>query len=58
MIPVRRLNHAVLHIVDLDRSVAFYVGLFGMTVIAQEGPMAFLRAKGSENHHDVLGAHL
>ena len=53
MIPVRRLNHAVLYVSDLERSVAFYERLFGFQVIARQGPMAFLRAKGSSNHHDL-----
>ena len=52
-IPVRRLNHAVLYVSDLDRAVAFYRDLFGFEVVAREGPMAFLRAQGSDNHHDL-----
>lgn len=53
MIPIRRLNHAVLYVSDLARSMAFYTQVFGFEVIAREGPMAFLRAKNSENHHDL-----
>src|SRR5688500_15493978 len=53
MIPVRRLNHAVLYVSDLERSVGFYRKMFGFELVAKEGPMAFLRAKGSENHHDL-----
>ena len=53
MIPVKRLNHAVLFVSELKRSVAFYTKLFGFHVVAQEGPMAFLRAKDSQNHHDL-----
>lgn len=53
MIPVRRLNHAVLYISDLKRSMDFYQRLFGFQLVAQEGPMAFLRAKDSTNHHDL-----
>ena len=52
-IPVQRLNHAVLYVSDLDRAVAFYRGLFGFEIAAREGPMAFLRAKDSDNHHDL-----
>src|SRR5689334_1436447 len=52
-IPVRRLNHAVLYVSDLDRAVAFYQDHFGFEIVAREGPMAFLRAKGSDNHHDL-----
>ena len=54
MIPVKRLNHAVLYVRDLDRSCAFYGDLFGFQVVARErGLMAFLRAEGSDNHHDL-----
>jgi catechol-2,3-dioxygenase len=53
-IPVARLNHAVLYVRDLDRSVAFYRDVFGFTEIAREGGvMAFLRAANSSNHHDL-----
>lgn len=54
MIAVRRLNHAVLYVRDLDRSVAFYQQVLGMTEVTREaGMMAFLRAAGSSNHHDL-----
>lgn len=53
-IPVARLNHAVLYVRDLDRSVTFYRDVFGFTEIAREGGvMAFLRAANSSNHHDL-----
>lgn len=53
-IPVARLNHAVLFVRDLDRSVAFYQQAFGFEEIAREGgQMAFLRAAGGTNHHDL-----
>jgi len=53
-IPVRRLNHAVLYVRDLDRSVDFYGRAFGFEEIAREGGMmAFMRAAGSSNHHDL-----
>jgi catechol-2,3-dioxygenase len=53
-IPVARLNHAVLYVRDLDRSVGFYQKAFGFEEIAREGGrMVFLRAAGSENHHDL-----
>jgi catechol-2,3-dioxygenase len=52
--PIARLNHAVLYVRDIDRSVAFYAELFGMETIARMGDeMAFLRARGSANHHDL-----
>lgn len=54
MIPVARLNHAVLFVRDLDRSVDFYGRVFGFREVAREGGMmAFLRADGSSNHHDL-----
>ena len=53
-IPVARLNHAVLYVRDLDRSVEFYTRAFGFEEIAREGgAMAFLRAAGTANHHDL-----
>lgn len=53
-IPVARLNHAVLYVRNLDRSVDFYRDVFGFEEIAREGGMmAFLRAANSTNHHDL-----
>jgi catechol-2,3-dioxygenase len=53
-IPVARLNHAVLYVRDLDRSVDFYRRAFGFQEIGREGGMmAFMRAAGSDNHHDL-----
>jgi catechol-2,3-dioxygenase len=53
-IKVARLNHAVLYVRDLARSVDFYSRAFGFEEIAREGGMmAFLRAAGSDNHHDL-----
>jgi catechol-2,3-dioxygenase len=50
-----RLNHAVLFVSDLERSVAFYTNVFAMETIATEPrfPAAFLRLPGSGNHHDL-----
>jgi catechol-2,3-dioxygenase len=51
---VARLNHAVLYVRDLDRSVDFYHRAFGFEEIGREGGMmAFLRAAGGANHHDL-----
>ena len=52
-IPVRRLNHAVLFVRDLDRAVDFYRRAFGFEEVAREGTMAFLRAPDGDNHHDL-----
>lgn len=50
-----RLNHAVLFVSDLERSVRFYRDLFAMEVIAREARAnaAFLRLPRSGNHHDL-----
>lgn len=54
MIPIARLNHAVLFVRDLDRAVDFYRRAFGFEVISEmTGKAAFLRAQGSANHHDL-----
>ena len=55
VIPVARLNHAVLFVRDIDVAVDFYSRVFGFEQIAREagGRMAFLRARGSANHHDL-----
>lgn len=55
MIPVQRLNHAVLFVHDLDRALRFYTEAFGFEVVATEprANAAFLRAAGSDNHHDL-----
>jgi catechol-2,3-dioxygenase len=50
-----RLNHAVLFVADLERSLRFYTDVFGMAVAAREprADAAFLRLPRSGNHHDL-----
>ena len=50
-----RLNHAVLFVADLERSIAFYQKAFDMSVMAREprADAAFLRLPRSGNHHDL-----
>ncbi|CAN5611206.1 VOC family protein [soil metagenome] len=50
-----RLNHAVLFVADLDRSVRFYTEVFGMQIVSLESALgaAFLRLPRSGNHHDL-----
>ncbi len=50
-----RLNHAVLFVASLERSVRFYTDVFGMETIAREprARAAFLRLPRSGNHHDL-----
>lgn len=52
---IRRLNHAVLFVADLDRAVTFYTDVLGFRVAQQEPRMnaAFLRTAQSSNHHDL-----
>jgi catechol-2,3-dioxygenase len=50
---VRRLNHAVLYVRDVARSVAFYQEALGFQVLVQQPQAAFLRASGSTNDHDL-----
>ncbi len=54
MIPVQRLNHAVLYVRDVERSVGFYRTAFGFEVVDEvAGRAAFLKAAGTDNHHDL-----
>jgi catechol-2,3-dioxygenase len=50
-----RLNHAVLFVADLQRSIDFYTDVFGMEIVASEprANAAFLRLPRSGNHHDL-----
>lgn len=50
-----RLNHAVLFVADLNRSVRFYTDVFSMEIVAHEprANAAFLRLPQSGNHHDL-----
>jgi hypothetical protein len=50
-----RLNHAVLFVAGLERSVRFHTDLFGMDVVAREtrANAPFLRLPRSDNHHDL-----
>ena len=54
---IHRLNHAVLFVSDLDRSVAFYHDVLGFRQVAMtpEGfrGAAFLQAPDSTNDHDL-----
>ena len=53
MAHVQRLNHAVLYVGDVDRSVAFYTATLGFEIAHAFSGAAFLRAKGSNNDHDL-----
>ncbi|MEI6665620.1 MAG: VOC family protein [Chloroflexota bacterium] len=54
MFTISRLNHAVLYVRDAERAVAFYRDVLQFAVVESMGDRAFfLRANGSENHHDL-----
>ncbi len=53
MTGIRRLNHAVLFVSELERSVDFYRSVLGFEVITRIPGAAFLRTDGSTNHHDL-----
>ena len=50
---VKRLNHAVLYVGNVDRSVKFYEEALGFRVAMQMPGAAFLLAPGSDNDHDL-----
>ena len=52
--PVQRLNHAVLYVRDVERSLAFYRDVLGFRVKVEiPGRAVFLQAEGSTNDHDL-----
>jgi len=56
-VPVTRLNHAVLYVRDLRRSVTFYTEVLGFRPVNMTpdgfAGAAFLQAPGSTNDHDL-----
>lgn len=50
---IHQLNHAVLYVGELRRSVAFYTEVLGFRVITELPGAAFLRAADSTNDHDL-----
>ena len=50
---IRRLNHAVLYVRDVARSVGFYRDVLGFRVVHERATAAFLRAADSDNDHDL-----
>jgi catechol-2,3-dioxygenase len=51
---IHRLNHAVLFVRDIERSVAFYRDVLGFRVVMERpGSAAFLQAPDSTNDHDI-----
>ena len=51
---IKRLQHVVLHVTDVERSRRFYCDVLGYEVTHEmPGRMAFLRFPGSGNDHDL-----
>jgi catechol-2,3-dioxygenase len=50
---VKRLNHAVLYVRDVERTVRFYEEALAFKVVAGFPGAAFLKAPGSDNDHDL-----
>ena len=50
---IQRLNHAVLYVRDVARSVQFYTDVLGFRVVHRRPNAAFLRAAESDNDHDL-----
>ena len=53
MIPVQRLNHAVLYVRDAAVAAKFYEEVLGFEVVEQMPGAVFLRCFGTSNHHDL-----
>jgi catechol-2,3-dioxygenase len=54
MIPVTRLNHAVLYVRDARIAADFYQAAFDFEVVEEmPGRAVFLRARNGENHHEL-----
>ena len=54
MFTIKRLNHLVLYVRDAQRARKFYQDVLGFEVVETMGDQAvFLRANGSDNHHDL-----
>jgi catechol 2,3-dioxygenase-like lactoylglutathione lyase family enzyme len=55
-VAIHQLNHAVMYVRDVDKSVAFYRDVLGFEVAMEMnagGKKAFLRAADSTNDHDL-----
>ncbi|MEZ4494660.1 MAG: VOC family protein [Dehalococcoidia bacterium] len=54
MFTIKHLNHAVLYVRDAQAAFAFYRDVLGFELVEAMGDRAvFLRANGSDNHHDL-----
>jgi catechol 2,3-dioxygenase-like lactoylglutathione lyase family enzyme len=49
MVKTEGLTHIQLAVRDLDRSLAFYQGVFGMEEVFRDGPLVFLHTPGARD---------
>src|SRR5579872_7299975 len=52
MVKVRKINHLVLRVRDVDRAIGFYHGVLGMDIVGRMGN-AGVFFKFTDNHHDL-----
>jgi len=51
---IKRLNHLVLYVRDAQRAMSFYRDVLGFSIVEMPSQQAvFMRANGSDNHHDL-----
>ena len=52
---ITRMNHAVLYVRDARAQQAFYRDVLGFSTVIEhpDGQFVFMRAPGSDNHHDI-----
>jgi catechol-2,3-dioxygenase len=50
---IKRLNHAVLYVRDAAAAAQWYGDVLGFEEVTSFPGAAFLRASGSDNHHDL-----
>jgi catechol-2,3-dioxygenase len=51
---IKRLNHLVLYVRDAQRAMRFYRDVLGFEIVEMPAEQAvFMRANGSDNHHDI-----
>ena len=50
---IKRMNHAVLYVRDVERTVAFYRDILGFRVVNEMPGATFLQAPDSTNDHDL-----
>jgi catechol-2,3-dioxygenase len=54
VMPIQRLNHAVLFVRDVEKATAFYGDVLGFRAVHEiAGKAAFMQAAGSTNDHDL-----